>query len=149
MIGLRLRILIREGESICYEQEFDLAPLFSFCFALAWAYLKTNPSSVFKKGTMPSLAISFSDWNVHDPNPEKGRRSDFIMRGCHIVTPSTRGKTHYFLGAPLFDVPKISKEVADKTKASCSSQHLTKIKISFKNFRKMLIMIHVDWIIWK
>ncbi len=37
---------------------------------------------------MPTLAISFSDWNVHDPDPEPGRRADFIMRGCHIVTPS-------------------------------------------------------------
>ena len=37
-----------EGESICYEQEFDLAP-FLLCFAQAWDYLKTNPSSVFKK----------------------------------------------------------------------------------------------------
>ena len=66
---------------------------------------------------MPTLAISFSDWNVHDPAPENGRRSDFIMRGCHIVTPSQRGKTHYFWGA-AFDVPSLSEEVASKTKAS-------------------------------
>ena len=66
---------------------------------------------------MPSLAISFSDWKVHDPKPDRGRRSDFIMRGCHIVTPSTKGNTHYFWGA-AFDVPKISEDVANKTKAS-------------------------------
>ena len=66
---------------------------------------------------MPSLAVSFSDWNVHDPAPEEGRRSDFLMRGCHIVTPSQGGKTHYFWSA-AFDVPRISDEVAAKTKAS-------------------------------
>ena len=69
---------------------------------------------------MPSLAISFSDWNVHDPAPESGRRSDFIMRGCHIVTPSRRGQTHYFWMA-AFDVPEISQDVADKTKASVTA----------------------------
>ena len=39
------------------------------------------------------------------------------MRGCHIVTPSTKGHTHYFWGA-AFDVPAISDDVADKTKSS-------------------------------
>jgi vanillate O-demethylase monooxygenase subunit len=39
------------------------------------------------------------------------------MRGCHIVTPSKRGKSHYWWGA-AFDVPSISEEVAAKTKAS-------------------------------
>ena len=39
------------------------------------------------------------------------------MRGCHIVTPSVEGKTHYFWAA-AFDVPEISNEVAEKTKAS-------------------------------
>ena len=33
------------------------------------------------------------------------------------MTPSTKGKTHYFWGA-AFDVPKISEDVANKTKAS-------------------------------
>ena len=58
-----------------------------------------------------SLAISFSDWNVHDPAPEADPRSDFIMRGCHIVTPSMRGHTHYFWAAAFY-VPRISDEVA-------------------------------------
>jgi len=49
--------------------------------------------------------------------PEEGRRADFLMRGCHIVTPSQRGKTHYFWGA-AFDVPSITDDVAEKTKAS-------------------------------
>lgn len=66
---------------------------------------------------MPTLAISFSDWCVHDPDPEPGHRSDFVVRGCHIVTASRRGRTHYFWGA-AFDVPEISDEVAEKTKAS-------------------------------
>ena len=41
----------------------------------------------------------------------------FTMRGCHIVTPSTSGKTHYWWGA-AFDVPSITQDVADKTKDS-------------------------------
>ena len=105
-----------EGESICYEQEFDLAPL-SPLFCAGMGLPEDKPIKRIQKGTMPSLAISFSDWKVHDPKPEKGRRSDFIMRGCHIVTPSIKGKTHYFWGA-AFDVPEITQEVADKTKAS-------------------------------
>ena len=105
-----------EGESICYEQEFDLAPL-SPLFCAGMGLPEDKPIKRVQKGTMPSLAISFSDWKVHDPKPERGHRSDFIMRGCHIVTPSTRGNTHYFWGA-AFDVPKISEDVANKTKAS-------------------------------
>lgn len=105
-----------EGETVCYEQEFDLAPL-SPLFCAGMGLPEDKPIKRVQKGRMPSLAISFSDWNVHDPDPEEGRRSDFIMRGCHIVTPSLRGRTHYFWGA-AFDVPDISDEVAEKTKAS-------------------------------
>jgi len=76
-----------------------------------------KPVKRVQKGTMPSLAISFSDWNVHDPAPDAGRRSDFIMRGCHIVTPAQRGRTHYFWGA-AFDVPSLTGDVIAKTKAS-------------------------------
>ena len=105
-----------EGEAVCYEQEFDLAPL-SPLFCAGMGLPEDKPIKRVQKGRMPSLAISFSDWNVHDPNPDEGRRSDFIMRGCHIVTPSTRGRTHYWWGA-AFDVPEISDEVAEKTTAS-------------------------------
>ena len=73
-----------EGESICYEQEFDLAPL-SPLFCAGMGLPEDKPIKRIQKGTMPSLAISFSDWKVHDPKPEKGRRSDFIMRGCHKI----------------------------------------------------------------
>lgn len=66
---------------------------------------------------MPSLAISFSDWNLHDPAPEPGRRSDFIVRGAHIVTPAPRGTTHYFWMA-AFDVPSLTEEVAEKPRNS-------------------------------
>jgi vanillate O-demethylase monooxygenase subunit len=79
-----------------------------------------KPIRRVQKGRMPSLAISFSDWNVHDPAPEAGRRSDFIMRGCHIVTPAQRGRTHYFWAA-AFDVPEITDDVAAKTKASVTT----------------------------
>jgi len=66
---------------------------------------------------MPTLAVSFSDWMVHDPEPDSGSRSDFLMRGCHIVTPSQRGRTHYFWGA-AFDVPYLTDDVIEKTSNS-------------------------------
>lgn len=105
-----------DGEDVCYEQDFDLAPL-SPLFCAGMGLPEDKPIKRVQKGRMPSLAISFSDWCVHDPAPEPGRRSDFLMRGCHIVTPSQRGRTHYFWGA-AFDVPSISDDVARKTKAS-------------------------------
>ncbi|MEM6308793.1 MAG: aromatic ring-hydroxylating dioxygenase subunit alpha [Pseudomonadota bacterium] len=108
-----------EGDTVCYEQEFDLAPL-SPLFCAGMGLPEDKPIKRVQKGRMPSLAISFSDWNVHDPAPEHGRRSDFIMRGCHIVTPAQRGRTHYFWMA-AFDVPEISKDVADKTRASVTA----------------------------
>ncbi|MEM8979906.1 MAG: aromatic ring-hydroxylating dioxygenase subunit alpha [Pseudomonadota bacterium] len=108
-----------EGETVCYEQEFDLAPL-SPLFCAGMGLPEDKPIKRVQKGRMPSLAISFSDWNVHDPAPEEGRRSDFIMRGCHIVTPSTRGHTHYYWMA-AFDVPEISDDVAEKTKKSVTA----------------------------
>ena len=46
-----------------------------------------------------------------------GARKDFLMRGCHIVTPSQRGKTHYYWGA-AFDVPGVPEEIMAKTQAS-------------------------------
>ena len=103
-----------DGETVYYEQEFDLAPL-SPLFCAGMGLPEDKPIKRTQVGRMPTLAISFSDWNVHDPAPEVGRRSDFIMRGCHIVTPAHRGKTHYFWGA-AFDVPELSQEVATKTK---------------------------------
>ena len=103
-----------DGETVCYEQEFDLAPL-SPLFCAGMGLPEDKPIKRTQVGRMPTLAISFSDWNVHDPAPEVGRRSDFIMRGCHIVTPAHRAKTHYFWGA-AFDVPELSQEVATKTK---------------------------------
>ena len=105
-----------EGDVLCYQQEFELAPL-SPLFCAGMGLPEDKPVKRVQKGTMPSLAISFSDWNVHDPAPEPGRRSDFIMRGCHIVTPAQRGRTHYFWGS-AFDVPALSDEVIAKTKAS-------------------------------
>ena len=49
--------------------------------------------------------------------PQPGARADFLMRGCHIVTPARRGRTHYWWGS-AFDVPSITDDVAQKTKAS-------------------------------
>ena len=108
-----------EGETVCYRQEFDLAPL-SPLFCSGMGLPEDKPIRRVQVGRMPSLAVSFSDWNVHDPQPEKGKRSDFIMRGCHIVTPSVKGKTHYFWGA-AFDVPCIAPDVAEKTHKSVTA----------------------------
>ena len=78
-----------------------------------------KPIKRVQKGRMPSLAISVSDWNVHDPNPDAGKRLDFIVRACHMVTPVQRGHTHYFWMAP-FDVPALTEDVAEKTRASAT-----------------------------
>ena len=66
---------------------------------------------------MPTLAVSFSDWIVHDIEAQQGDRVDYLVRGAHVVTPAKRGTTHYFWGA-AFDVPSITEEVATKTRAS-------------------------------
>lgn len=105
-----------EGDTVVYKQAFDAAPL-SPLFCSGMGLPEDKPVERVQEGRMPSLAVSFSDWNVHDPAPDEGKRSDFLMRGCHIVTPSVEGKTHYFWAA-AFDVPEISDEVAEKTKAS-------------------------------
>jgi len=105
-----------EGETIVYRQDFDLAPLSPlFCHAMGFG--ETKPIKREQEGRMPSLAVSFSDWIVHDPEPDPGARTDFLMRGCHIVTPSQRGKTHYFWGA-AFDIPGVPQDLCEKTRAS-------------------------------
>ena len=105
-----------DGDTVIYRQDFDLAPL-SPLFCHAMGFSETKPVKREQEGRMPSLAVSFSDWNVHDPEPQPGVRADFLMRGCHIVTPSQRGKTHYFWGA-AFDIPDISTELCERTRAS-------------------------------
>ena len=65
-------------------------------------------------------AVSFSDWNVHDPEPDAGARSDFLMRGAHITTPAERGKTHYFWAA-AFDMPGIAPELTEQTRVSVTA----------------------------
>ena len=108
-----------DGDMVCYEQAFDLAPL-SPLFCAGMGLPEDKPIKRVQKGYMPTLAISFSDWMVHDPAPDPGARSDFLMRGCHIVTPSTRGKTHYFWGA-AFDVPNLNEDVTSRTHASVTA----------------------------
>ena len=105
-----------DGDIVTYEQSFDLAPL-SPLFCHAMGFSETKRVKREQKGTMASLGISFSDWNVHDPEAKPGARKDFLMRGCHIVTPSQRGKTHYYWGA-AFDVPGVPEEIMAKTQAS-------------------------------
>jgi hypothetical protein len=75
---------------------------------------QTNGQNIPKgmlKGNYPRY------WNVHDPAPEEGRRLDFIVRGCHIVTPAQRGKTHYFWMA-AFDE---DKHLLEKLQASVAA----------------------------
>ncbi|MEO1689242.1 MAG: aromatic ring-hydroxylating dioxygenase subunit alpha [Pseudomonadota bacterium] len=108
-----------DGETVRYEQEFDLAPL-SPLFCAGMGLPEDKPIKRKQVGTMPALSISFSDWMVHDPAPDPGKRADFIVRGCHIVTPARRGETHYFWGA-AFDVPSLTDEVKAKTNTSITA----------------------------
>jgi len=108
-----------EGDVIIYRQDFDLSPLSPlFCHAMGLS--ETKPVKRSQEGRMESLAVSFSDWNVYDPDPAPGARADFLMRGCHIVTPSQRGKTHYYWGA-AFDIPDVAPDICEKTKASVTA----------------------------
>jgi vanillate O-demethylase monooxygenase subunit len=105
-----------DGDTVVYRQDFPLGPLSPlFCHAMGLS--ETKPIKRFQEGRMPSLAISFSDWNVHDPDPEPGARTDFLMRGCHIVTPAQRGQTHYYWAA-AFDIPDVSPDLCERTKRS-------------------------------
>ena len=98
-----------DGDVITYRQSFDPAPL-SPLFCHAMGFSETKLVTRVQVGTMASLAVSFSDWNVHDPEPQPGQRADFLMRGCHITTPAERGKTHYFWGA-AFDIADVPDDV--------------------------------------
>ena len=105
-----------EGDTVIYRQDFEPAPLSPlFCHAMGFSETKLLKRE--QEGRMPSLAVSFSDWHVHDPEPEEGARKDFLMRGCHIVTPSVRGRTHYFWAA-AFDIPDVAPELCEQTKNS-------------------------------
>lgn len=105
-----------EDDTIVYRQDFAPSPLSPlFCAGMGFEDGKIVKRE--QEGRMPSLAISFSDWKVHDIDAKPGDRVDYLMRGCHIVTPAQRGKTHYFW-ASAFDVPSIPKDVAEKTKKS-------------------------------
>lgn len=102
-----------DGDTVIYRQDFPLAPLSPlFCHAMGFSETKLLKRE--QEGRMPSLAVSFSDWNVHDPEPKEGARKDFLVRGCHIVTPSVRGRTHYFWAA-AFDIPVVAPELCERT----------------------------------
>lgn len=108
-----------EGDVVIYRQDFDLAPLSPlFCHAMGLS--ETKPIKRSQEGRMESLAVSFSDWNVHDPEPDAGARSDFLMRGCHIVTPAQRGATHYYWAA-AFDIADVAPDICEKTKGSVTA----------------------------
>lgn len=105
-----------EGDTVIYRQDFPPGPL-SPLFCHAMGFSETKPVKRFQEGRMPALSVSFSDWNVHDPDPEPGARTDFLMRGCHIVTPAQRGQTHYYWAA-AFDIPNLSQDLCDRTQRS-------------------------------
>ncbi len=108
-----------EGDVVIYRQDFEPAPLTPlFCHAMGLS--ETKPVKRTQEGRMESLAVSFSDWNVHDPDPAPGARTDFLMRGCHIVTPSQRGKTHYYWAA-AFDIAAVPDDICERTKASVTA----------------------------
>ncbi|MEM6941613.1 MAG: aromatic ring-hydroxylating dioxygenase subunit alpha [Pseudomonadota bacterium] len=105
-----------DGDTIVYRQDFDPSPL-SPLFCAGFGFKDGKVVKREQEGRMPTLAVSFSDWCVHDIDAKPGERVDYLVRGAHVVTPGKRGKTHYFWGA-AFDVPKITEEVAAKTTAS-------------------------------
>ena len=105
-----------EGDTVIYRQDFAPSPL-SPLFGAGFGFGEGKVVKREQEGRMPSLGVSFSDWNVHDIDAAPGARVDYLVRGCHILTPAKRGQTHYFWGA-AFDVANISDEVARKTKAS-------------------------------
>ena len=105
-----------EGDTVIYRQDFPVGPL-SPLFCHAMGFSETKPVKREQEGRMPSLAVSFSDWIVHDPEPEAGARADFLMRGCHIVTPSVRGRTHYYWAA-AFDIANLAPELCERTQKS-------------------------------
>ena len=105
-----------DGDTIVYTQDFDPSPL-SPLFCAGFGFPDGKVVKREQEGRMPTLAVSFSDWIVHDIEAQQGDRVDYLVRGAHVVTPAKRGTTHYFWGA-AFDVPSITEEVATKTRAS-------------------------------
>ena len=103
-----------DGDVITYQKSFDPAPL-SPLFCHAMGFSETKPVARTQVGTMPSLAVSFSDWQVTDPDPEPGARSEFLVRGSHIVTPGLRGRTHYFWTA-AFDIADVPEEASETSR---------------------------------
>lgn len=109
----------QDGDVIRYRQAFGPAPLSPlFCHAMGLG--ETKPVKREQVGTMASLAVSFSDWYVHDPAPAAGARTDFLMRGCHITTPAQRGRTHYYWAA-AFDIADLPAALIAQTGASVSA----------------------------
>lgn len=103
-----------EGDTIIYQQDFEPSPL-SPLFCAGFGFEDGKVVKREQEGRMPSLAVSFSDWKVHDIDAAPGARVDYLVRGAHIVTPGKRGETHYFFAA-AFDVPGVADDVMEKTK---------------------------------
>ncbi len=123
-----------DGDTVYYKQDFPPSPLTPlFCSGFGFPDGKVVKRE--QQGRMPSLAVSFSDWMVHDIDAAPGERVDYTVRGAHIVTPGKRGKTHYFFAA-AFDTPGVDEGVLEKTKASVLS--------AFTEDKELLEKIHAQ-----
>ena len=99
MTGTNVPEVTMEGDTVIYRQDFAPSPLSPlFCAGMGFEDGKVVKRE--QEGRMPSLAVSFSDWKVHDIDAGPGARVDYLMRGAHIVTPSQRGKNALFFGVP-------------------------------------------------
>ena len=111
--------ITQKGDVITFRQEFGPSPLSPlFCHAMGLG--ETKPVTRVQVGTMPSLAVSFSDWYVRDPAPEPGARSDFLTRGFHLTTPGERGRTHYYW-SDAFDIAGVAPDVLDLTRSNITA----------------------------
>lgn len=105
-----------EGDTLIYFKDFEPSPL-SPLFCAGFGFPDGKVVKREQEGRMPSLALSFSDWNVHDIDAAPGERVDYLVRGAHIVTPAQRGTTHYFFSA-AYDVANVDPEVLEKSKVA-------------------------------
>ncbi len=101
-------------DTVLYRAEFKNSPL-TGVFSKAMGIPPGKPCDRTQVGEMLNPGIHYSTWTVHDPAPEKGRRSDFVMRATHITTPISPDQTYYFWSTS-FDVPDVDQAIMEETK---------------------------------
>lgn len=111
-------VIIPEVETaestVLYRASFKNSPL-TGVFSKAMGMPPGKVVDRVQIGELLTPAIHFSTWTVHDPAPEEGHRSDFILRVTHITTPISPDRTHYFWTAS-FDVPNVDAEIMEETR---------------------------------